>query len=239
MEVRLTRAHGNPPVLQQCRPRREWMDDTTNKHAYKCLPLTAANVHGWELQLQQDVVVQLDEGNGQIPRVLRGATCLFEGEAHSYERFIVQQSIINTVSFTTGWSINPPDGHSVLFTGAPNYFIEGAAPMTALVPGWWPDEVNMNWVITKKNTPITFPKGMPFAFFQIVEDSLLSQVKFNVSNSWDDLDHVETRISYNNAKSEKKLKDQWSWMNGIRTGLNEKDEPIGPRFEGHPSLDEP
>ena len=77
------------------------MDDTTNKHAYKCLPLTAANVHGWELQLQQDVVVQLDEGNGQIPRVLRGATCLFEGEAHSYERFIVQQSIINTVSFTT------------------------------------------------------------------------------------------------------------------------------------------
>jgi hypothetical protein len=230
------------------------MDETTNKHAYKCLPLTSANVNGWELQLQQDVIVQLDKGHGapkgQIPRVLRGETATFApqgkdrenlltDEKGTYERPIVQQSIINTVSFTTGWSINPPDGYSVLISGPPNYFVEGAVPMTALVPGWWPDEVNMNWVITVPNKLIHFPKGMPFMFFQIVKDDLLPDVTFTVGNAWDDYDHMDTRISYNEAKSKKKEEEQWGWMGGIRTGLNEKGEQIGMKYPGHPTLDEP
>jgi len=245
MEVRLTRAHGNPPTIKQCRPRREWMDNTANKHAYKCLPLTSANVNGWELELQQDVMVQLDKGGGvpegQVPRVLRGEHRTFPSDAQDsvYERPIVQQSIIDTVSFTVGWSINPPKGHSVLISGPPNYFVDGAVPMTALIPGWWPDEVNMNWVITKHNEPVTFPKGMPFMFFQIVKDDLLPSVTFNIRNAWDDQNHMDSRISYNDAKYKKKTEDQWSWMGGIRTGLNEKNEPIGPKHEGHPKLEEP
>jgi len=53
MKVTLTRAHDNPPPIRQALPRRDWMDDTYNKHAYKCLPMTSANIHGWELELQK------------------------------------------------------------------------------------------------------------------------------------------------------------------------------------------
>jgi hypothetical protein len=38
----------------------------------------------------------------------------------------------------------------------------------------------------------------------------------------------------------KKLKEEpWTWMNGIRTGLNEKGEEIGPRHDGLMELNEP
>ena len=29
--------------------KRDWMDDTTSKFAYRCLPLNIANSHGWEI----------------------------------------------------------------------------------------------------------------------------------------------------------------------------------------------
>jgi hypothetical protein len=38
----------------------------------------------------------------------------------------------------------------------------------------------------------------------------------------------------------KKIQDQpWTWMNGIRSGLNEKGEKIGPKSDGLIKLKEP
>jgi hypothetical protein len=91
-KITLTKTHQNPPQIQQSRLKRDWMDETYNKHAYKCLPMSAANVNGWELVLQQDVVVQWDGGN-TTPRVL-------EGEFLN-ERPVVIPSIIGIISFVT------------------------------------------------------------------------------------------------------------------------------------------
>jgi len=89
MKVGLNKVHPNPPTIRQSLPARDWMSDTHKKHAYKCLPLTGANVHGWEVVLQQDVVVQWD-GEHTIPRVLSGEMMdhSFElnGAMHEYEQ---------------------------------------------------------------------------------------------------------------------------------------------------------
>ncbi len=238
MKVALTRTHQNPPEIKQSRPRREWMDGTHNKHAYKCLPLTSANVNGWEIVLQQDVVVQWDGGN-TVPRVLTGEKITHNVDGHEYERAIAMPSIIGVMSFTIGWAINPPDGYSTLLSGSPNYFVDGAAAMTAMIPGWWPDEVNMNWKITEAHKPVLFPEGMPFVFFTVVKDDLLPSVEFDVENMWDNPDLMKSRQTYGEAKMKNMQDNPWTWMGSIRTGLNEKDESIGPRHEGHPMLDTP
>ena len=239
MKATLTRTHQNPPQITQCRPRREWMDATYKKHAYKCLPLTAANVNGWELRLQQDVVVKWDGGN-TVPKVLSGEKITHTLEnGHEYERDVVVPSIISIMSFTVGWAINTPPGHSVWISGAPNHFVDGAVPLTAMVPGWWPDEVNMNWMMTTPGKEVTFPEGMPFMFFQIVEDDFQSDMELDVKNIWDDDQLMASRQSYGNAKATKMREQPWSWMGSVRTGLNEEGEQIGPKHEGHPTLQEP
>ena len=155
----LTRTHQNPPEIKQSRLKRDWMDDTYNKHAYQCLPMTVANVSGWELILQQDVVVEWD-GTNNPPKVLEGETL--------NNRAVVIPSIIGIMSFATGWAFGTEDGYSTFISGSPNYFVDGAVPLSATIPSfWWPDEFNMNWKITKINEPVTFPKGMPFMFFNI------------------------------------------------------------------------
>jgi hypothetical protein len=227
----LTKTHPNPPEVKQSRLKRDWMDETYKRHAYKCLPLSAANVNGWELVLQQDVVVQWDGGNC-VPRVLEGE--FFEG------RPVVIPSIIGIMSFTTGWTINTELGYDTWVSGSPNYFIDGAVPLSATIPSsWWPDEFNMNWKITKIGEPVVFEKGTPFMFFNIYKNDILENVEIKVEKLWEKPELIEQRKSYDEAKSKKMREQPWSWMNGIRSGLNEKGEPIGPKHEGLISLKTP
>ena len=207
------------------------MDATYNKHAYQCLPLTVANVTGWELILQQDVLVQWDGGN-TVPRIL-------EGEKFD-DRPIAIPSIIGMMSFTTGWAFNTEDGYSTWISGSPNYFVDGAVPLTASIPSyWWPDEFNMNWQITKVGEPVLFPKGMPIMHFVIYPNTLLESTEIVVENLWDKPQLMDARQSYGNAKSEKMRDEPWTWMKGIKTGLDENGERIGPAFEGLPKLAHP
>ena len=290
IEVNLIRNHQNPPEIRQSRPRRDWMDESYKKHAYKCLPLTSANTHGWEVLLQQDVTVILD-GPLDIPRIVDGQTIPHthiqtyvpeepleakwspepvqerrwdngppEGwtepvqdapEAspvpeetqteHTYERDIAMPSIVGIISLAVDWVFNPPEGYSTMISGSPNYFLDGVVPLTAIIPGWWPDPFAMNWKITKLNTPITFPKGMPYMWFTFVKDDFLPEVRFNVQNQWDDTDLTDQRQVYGDAKAKNMVENPWTWVGGIRTGLllDPESERVGPKFKGHPVLDVP
>src|SRR4249919_2705109 len=75
------------PRIRAASPRRQWMDDTQDSFAYRCLPLNIANAHGWELLSPcgfeaewnggpqvEDVTIRLDSGTveGQPPVAIFG-----------------------------------------------------------------------------------------------------------------------------------------------------------------------
>ena len=47
----------NPDLidLRPNAPTREWMDNTSQSYAYRCLPLNIANAHGWSFHLPFEV----------------------------------------------------------------------------------------------------------------------------------------------------------------------------------------
>lgn len=230
-KVRLTRGHQNAPLVQQSRIRRDWMDDTYNKHAYQCLPMTVANVSGWELVLDEDLVV-IWEGGNTIVKVLSGGT--------QKDRQVAHPSMIGIISLSTGWAINTEEGYATWVTGSPNYFIDGAVPLAATIPSsWWPDEVQMNWKITKVNEPVTFPAGTPYCFFTVYQEGLLESVEFEVGNVWDKPDLIESRVKYSDMKMKNQEENPWTWTKGIKTGLDADGNKIGPTFQGLPKLANP
>lgn len=230
--IHLRRTHAGAPEVRQSRLKRDWMDETYNKHAYQCLPMTVANVNGWEFVLPHDVVVVWDE-KFATPRII-------EGEFTESGWHLVQNSITGMVSFALGYSIETEPGFHVSISGSPNFFLNGAFPLSAVIPSdWWPDEVNMNWAITKNNQEILFPAGMPYAFFTVFKPADMCGATFVTSNMWEDQDLIEERSEYNRSKF-KKLEDQpWTWTKGIRSGLNSRGEQIGPSFNGLPKLSSP
>lgn len=232
MEITVRRSHPKSPEIRQSRLKRDWMDGTYNKHAYQCLPMSVANVSGWEIVLPNRVVVIWDEPS-QTPRVI-------EGQESADGWRVVHNSITGIVSFSLGYSFHTPPGLHLWLGGAPNLFIDGAVPLTACIPSdWWPDEVNMNWAITKHREPVVFEAGCPFAFFTFYRPGDLSDVEFVTCNSWDDPEHAQRRAEYNKGKFEKLQNQPWTWTRGIRTGLDSRGESIGPAFSGLPELNIP
>lgn len=230
-KVTLTKTHQNPPQIVQSRIKRDWMDATYKKHAYQCLPVTTANVSGWELILPQDVVVQWEGGNA-LPKILEGE--FYNGRQLAYG------GIVGMVSFSIGWAFGTEDGYETFISGPPNYYLDGAFALSAILPtSWWPDESQMNWMITKINEPITFPAGMPFMFFNVFKSDVLESVEFEVENLWDKPELMEARQAYSDAKMKKNREEPWTWMKGIKTGLNEKGEKIGPANSGLLKLNNP
>lgn len=230
-QITLTRTHQQSPEIVQSRLKRDWMDDTYNKHAYRCLPLSMANVNGWEIVLQRDIAVVWDGGQS-VPRIIGG-------DSHA-DRTVANCNKIGMIDFHLGWAFGTEDGYSTWLGGSPNFFVDGAEPLSALIPSfWWPDEVQMSWRLTTPGKEVLFPKGMPFAFFFIIPTTLQQDSSFVVKNLWDDPELIGKRMSYSEAKMKKHREEPWTWMNGIRTGLDENGTPIGPQHEGLPKLTNP
>ena len=230
-KVTLTKTTQDAPEIRQSRIKREWMDNTYNKHAYQCLPMTYANVYGWELILPQDVVAQWDCGN-TVPKIIEGAE--YKG------RQIAYGGIIGMVSFSTGWAFGTEDGYETSIGGSPNYMVDGASPLSAIIPSsWWPDEFQMNWMINKIGEPVVFEAGMPFMFFNIFDSTVTNNVEFKVENLWDKPELMNSRQKYGDMKMKNNQENPWTWTKGIRTGLDADGNRIGPSFTGLPKLDEP
>ena len=50
------------PDLVPARSNRDWMDAFTDRHPYRCLPLTMANSTGWELLAPMDIKIEWNGG---------------------------------------------------------------------------------------------------------------------------------------------------------------------------------
>lgn len=231
MKVRLTRNHQASPSIEQSRVKRDWMDETYNKHAYQCMPMTAANVSGWELILEEDLVVQWDGENATV-------TVLSGGEQNG--RQVAFPSIIGIISIGMGWTVNTEDGYAMWLTGSPNYFVDGAVPLAATIPSsWWPDEVQMNWKITKVGEPVTFAAGSPFCFFSIYKEDTMPSAEFEVSNLWDSPELIKSRVKYSDMKMKNQEENPWTWTKGIKTGIDADGVQIGPQQLGPVRLNAP
>lgn len=239
MKAKVTMMHPNPPVIRRAHPKRDWMDDTYHRHAYTCLPVATANIAGWELLLQQDIVVQYD-GSMHPPKILSGQTCTFVSpQGDEYQRDITIATITGMLSIPTAWAFTLPEHYALWITGSPNYFVDGAVPLSGSIPHWWPEEFNMNWKITKINEPVTFKAGEPFMFFQIYDTRLMPSVEFVVDNIWDNETLIAERQEYRKVKEQQRVDEPWKWMGTIRTGLDHNGRRIGPKHERLEPLKEP
>jgi hypothetical protein len=229
--VTLSKMHENAVEIKQSRLKRDWMDKTYKKHAYQCLPVTTANINGWEMILPEDLLVIWD-GTPSPARILSGGVYNGFHFAHS--------NIHEMISICTGWAINTEPGYSLWTTGSPNYYVDGASPMTASIPSsWWPDEVQTNWIINKIGEPVLFKKGSPFLFFTIYPTDLLPSVKFNIVNRSDNKELCESRAKYDALKASNNKTNPWTWIKGIRNGVDADDNVIGPKYSGPVKLEEP
>jgi hypothetical protein len=133
--------------------RREWMDDTAEKHAYRCFPVTLTNQLGWGISFPEDITFMWDGIISTYPdnvKILQGQKYCSSGRGNA------------SIQFHTGLTFKTDKDYSLLSMPVPNKFIDGITPYTTLMSSsFFEGELPVVWRITKPFTPITIKAGEP------------------------------------------------------------------------------
>lgn len=205
------------------RYKREWMEQTVDRFAYRCLPMTVANCSGWELLSPCSFEARwlgTDERESISIHALDGYPHLNELVSSHFGSGIL--TVRPSYVFVTdpGWG--------VLVRGAPNFFKDGIFPLEGLVEtDWLPYSFTMNWRFTRAGT-IRFEKGDPLAFIVPFQHRSLDEIQPEISDIRENQDmhtrFLEWRTSREEFLAALLAKDpqsiQQGWQRNYSRGTN-------------------
>lgn len=163
---------GWAPRIRPASPKRDWMEKTPERFAYRCLPLAIANAHGWELLSPcgfearwrggadpESVEIRLDAGAGK-----RLAPVSLFGHG--------------TITFHVEGVFRTPEGWNLWVGGPPNDAKDGIAALGGVIEtDWSPYTFTMNWRFTRPNHWVRFEENEPVCFlFPVQRQALLDTV---------------------------------------------------------------
>lgn len=133
---------------------RDWMDRTTNRFAYRCLPLTIANQHGWEIINPVGFSAVWDGGDQKESIIVT---------PDDFGRTIAASHFgAGVLTFQINGLFRTPPGIDLMVTGPINYPKDGIYPLVGVVEtDWSPMTFTYNMRFTRPRTIIRFEAGEP------------------------------------------------------------------------------
>jgi hypothetical protein len=145
------------PELRPAPHERPWMDATREKYAYRCLPLVAANSHGWEILCPFHFAATWNGGD-RLQDITISTSEELRGRVHSHFGHGI-------LTFDVGYVFRTEPNINLWVTGGVNQPKDGIAALSGLIEAdWIPYSFTMNWLFTRPGT-VRFEKDEPFCFF--------------------------------------------------------------------------
>lgn len=200
---------------------RQWMDDSVEKHAYMCFPLTVTNRLGWGISFPEDIVFiwdGIDDTRPDHVKILKG------------EQYANPKRCNATVSFETGLLFRTDEQTTMLTMPVPNQFIRGTQCFTTLIStSFYKPELPIAWKITEPNIEITIPAGTPVAaVLPISLTSLQQDYNLELDESYETQEYWDELRKYGDIAEQKNSVGDWSKMyrdavdyNGNSVGAHE------------------
>ncbi|MBC8356669.1 MAG: sulfotransferase domain-containing protein [Planctomycetes bacterium] len=134
---------------------RQWMDDTEQRYAYRCLPLTLANQAGWVIANPTGFTVYWNGGPGPKDVILT-----FDNDRP--EKRISGLFGHGVVTFNMPYLFRTPENINLWVKGPTNSPKDGIHALEGIVEtDWTVASFTMNWKLTRANHVIRFEAGEP------------------------------------------------------------------------------
>ena len=197
--------------------KRDWMDDTSENHAYRCFPVTQANVVGYSLSCIEDIEFEWDGINDQTPDHVK----IFNPERSYSGR---GQS---SISMDTGLIFRTDQDVSMLAINPVNYFSDEFETMSYVVStSFYDNPFPLALKARAANKRVTIKAGTPVATIIPISLTQLNNTVIKIVDYKDeDRKRVEANISYGEAAQV--LNSTGEWTDWYRNAVNEKQESLG------------
>lgn len=198
--------------------KRDWMDNTPDKHAYRCFPVTQANMIGWSLSCNQDISFiwnGINDITSDNVNIIDGKDITYTGRGQS------------SVSFNTGLVFRTDENISMLTINPVNYFNLDFEVISSLISTSWFDK-DFPLAIKAKipNKKIIIKSGEPIATIIPISLTSLDNTDIKIYPYFDkDKSREKANKSYGEAAQ--KLNTVGKWTDWYRNATNEYGETIG------------
>lgn len=206
---------------------RDWMEATTEKYAYRCLPLNIANCAGWELLSPRGFTAVWNGGTHKDSIAIAPEDAGVAAPAISHFGFAV-------MTFSVPGLFRTPPGIDLMVTGPINRPKPGIQPLMGIIETDWSEfGFTMNWMFTDKDRAIRFEKGEPFCTLipvpRTLAESLEPALVVGDPNSELWRRHLAHRLSradfIKNLNVEGSTEKQMGWQRAYFTGPDEDITP--------------
>ncbi|MEM1380113.1 MAG: DUF6065 family protein [Pseudomonadota bacterium] len=196
-ELKAYKVQEPAPALIPGTVKRDWMEATSDRFAYRCLPLNMANVTGWSLTLNAGFDATWNGG---------GAASDITLAAHETDTDLSHVALSHfahgVLTFHVGYLFRTSPGWATWAMGPPNGSKPGIEALSGLIEtDWLPFPFTMNWRFTHPGT-VRFEKGEPFCFITLVEPAKLQDVTPEVLSIHDDPALFDEYMTWHRSRTE-------------------------------------
>jgi hypothetical protein len=149
---------------------RDWIANTQDQFARRCLPLMIANAHGWQILAQDSCDAIWNGGSYQadIELTTGSGTATHISTHFGY----------GVLTFRIHCILRTEPGINLWIGGPTNSFKDAIQPMSAVIEAdWMPYTFTMNWQFTRPGTQVRFEKGEPICQFFPVPRGIVDNVQ--------------------------------------------------------------
>ena len=203
--------------IQPMSIKRDWMDVTSEGHAYRCFPVTQSNVIGWSLSCSTDIEFIWNGVNDQTPDTIEIFSPMgaYSGRGQS------------SISLNTGLVFRTDKDVSIFTINPVNYFSNEFETMSSLMSTSFYDNPLPLAIKAKiPNKRVVIKAGTPIATIIPISLSNLNGTNIEIVNYQDnDGKRLDANLSYGNAAQE--VNKVGKWTDWYRDAVNEKEESKG------------
>jgi hypothetical protein len=198
--------------------KRDWMDATSEGHAYRCFPVTQSNVVGWSISCDQDIEFIWDGINDQTQdhiEIISAPEGAYGGRGQS------------SISLHTGLIFRTDENFSIFTINPVNYFNNDFETMSSLMTtSFYDNPLPLAIKAKKSGENVIIKANTPLATIIPISLSALNNSSIEIFDYKDEQrKRVEANIAYGNAAQE--VNSSGAWTDWYRDAVNEKGESLG------------
>ena len=215
--ISVEKTHNSLFNLSPMSIKRDWMDATSEGHAYRCFPVTQANVIGYSLSCKEDIEFEWDGINDQTDQHIK----IFSPEGSYAGR---GQS---SISLDTGLIFRTDEDVSILAINPVNSFNDEFETMSSLIStSFFNNPFPLALKAKVPNKKVIIKAGTAVATLIPISLTKLNDTVVNIVDYEDpDNKRAEANISY--GKEAQIVNSSGQWTDWYRNAVNEKNESLG------------
>jgi hypothetical protein len=215
--ISVEKMHGALFNIEPMSIKRDWMDATSENHAYRCFPVTQANVIGWSLSCTEDIIFTWDGINDQTDKhvEIENPIGSYAGRGQS------------SISLNTGLVFRTDKDVSILTINPVNYFSDDFETMSNLITtSFYDNPLPLAIKAKKANEKTIIKAGTPIATIIPISLTNLNNTSIDIID-YEDLNNERSNANRSYGEAAQVVNSSGEWTDWYRDAVNERSESLG------------